>query len=419
MSRVDFADLVQQPISFSTEDAGDRIVLKLIDTSWVQRLRDISQTANTRLVYMFSEHSRFGHSLGVAYLASSLLKKLSSQMPEQVESYKMAVCAAALLHDIGHLAPGSHTAVKTWYPKKEDKHEILGIRIIREVPEITEILEDSQPGLTDLVCDILMESPKVPAWTWQIISGGSWNVDRGNWCVVDSILAGVSYGRYNVGALLDSFLITTDNQLALRENRLDAMVHFSLSRHAMYRQVYQHRVIMAADTINQAIASRARDLGKKLNFADSAMTEVLESEDAGSLSLSTIFDMREGWWRYHLIRWAKSEDKILRDLASRALNRVLFKTLRIRGDLEVAKGRAAETLDKFGFDSRYYLHTVATTDMLLKDYQQPLLVQMDDGRLVPVQEADYLLSALVKESQQSAKIWLVMPAQVKADLLSL
>ena len=56
MSDITFADVVHQSVSFSKNDPAEALLLNLIDTPWFQRLRDISQTANTRLVYMFSEH---------------------------------------------------------------------------------------------------------------------------------------------------------------------------------------------------------------------------------------------------------------------------------------------------------------------------------------------------------------------------
>lgn len=413
MSRTDFADVVHQPVSFSSDVPAEKLVLNLIDTSWFQRLRDISQTANTRLVYMFSEHSRFGHSLGVAYLACLLVEKLNLSFKEEVEPYRLAVCAAALLHDIGHLAPGSHTAVKTWFPEAADRHEAIGAKIINSDPEISAILEKAQPGLTNLVQLILDEDEGIPAWTWQIISGGSWNVDRGNWCVVDSILAGVSYGRYNVGALLDSFLITNDKQLALRENRLDAMVHFAVSRHAMYRQVYQHRVILAADTLNRAVVKRARAIRDKLPFMDAAMEQVLASSDASELPIETIFEMRESWWRYHLARWSKSSDTILSDLSQRLLNRNLLKTYRIKGNEEALISKARMAVSSAGFNPDYYLHSVSTTDMLSSDYHQAMLVQMDGGAIIPVTEADSLLASLGREPIQSSKKWIVLPAEAK------
>ncbi|MCB0339460.1 MAG: HD domain-containing protein, partial [Bdellovibrionales bacterium] len=214
VTSISFADVVNQTITFSRAISAEKLVLDLIDTRWFQRMRGIAQTGNTNLVYMFSEHSRFGHSVGVAHLACQLVERLSRQNPERVEQYRSAVCAAALLHDIGHIAPGSHAAYKTWFPSAPDVHEDLSVKLIKSDSQLQSVFDANAPSSAELVCKILIESEDLPAWTWQIISGGGWNVDRGNWCIVDSVMAGVNYGRYNIPALVESIVITDSGQLA-------------------------------------------------------------------------------------------------------------------------------------------------------------------------------------------------------------
>ena len=420
MSAVRFADIVHQSIAFSREVPSQALVLRLIDNRWVQRLRDISQTANTRLVYMFSEHSRFGHSLGVAHLATLLLDRLERSHPEQVKRYRCAVSAAALLHDIGHLAPGSHTAFKSWFPDSPDDHEEVAVRIISEDAELGAILAEFGAQVESDLAQILQESAALPAWTWQIISGGGWNVDRGNWCVVDSILAGVSYGHYNIPALTESIVIAEDGSLGLKENRLDAMVHFAVSRHAMYRQIYQHRVLLAADTLNIGIVQRARDLlaQSSLGFCDEHMQTALRAKRSADLPLQTVFNMREGWWRYHLLRWQEGSDPILADLCSRLLNRKLFKTVRLPNEnqaLDLHRAAKAAVI-KAGYDPRYYLHTITTTDMHEGDHRKSMPVIYDNGAIRPVTEADPLLNALLGPARLIKNSWLVMPAEAKKEL---
>jgi HD superfamily phosphohydrolase len=416
MSEITFADVVHQSISFSQEDRAERLVLDLIDTPWFQRLRDISQTANTRLVYMFSEHSRFGHCIGVSYLAKLVLDRLASAHRKQVEAYRPAVLVAALLHDVGHLAPGSHTAFKTWFPGQPDSHEALAEMVISGDSAISRLCDSYAPDLRDQVIAILAESDQVPAWTWQLISGGGWNVDRGNWSAVDSVLAGVSYGKYNIPALADSIVITKDGQLALMENRLDAMMHFAVSRHAMYRQVYQHRVLLASDTINKAVVDRARALGADSVFADETMREALNAKSVNDLSISTIFAMRESWWRYHLSRWAASQDQILSDISDRILNRRLFKTVRTDNAKNggAIREEAIAALNKLGMDPRYYLHDLSTADVHASDSKQSMLVQLDNGEVITLAQADPLFNAMASESRQSQRSWLAMPKEVKA-----
>ncbi len=415
MSTITFADVAHPSLSFSSDREPHALVLALIDTPWVQRLRDISQTANARLVYMFSEHSRFGHSVGVAHLADLLMEKLSHNFPEQVQRYRNAVSAAAMLHDIGHLAPGSHTAFKAWFPGKPDLHEELSARVISDDHTIQSILCKNSPDLSAQVLAILSEDAMLPAWTWQILSGGGWNVDRGNWCIVDSVMSGVSYGKYNIPALTDSIVITDDGHLALQENRLDAMMHFAVSRQAMYRQIYQHRVIQAAEMLNRAIVQRARDLGSALEFADPYMRQALDAASAHDIPLTSIFMMRESWWRYHLLRWMQAKDPILADLSTRLINRRLLKTVRVPEQEALAglQSEAHQALQKAGYDPTYYLYTVTTSDMHASDYAQSMQVVLDDGRIKSLIEADPLFGSLVRESKNVQRTWLVMPEEAK------
>lgn len=419
MTLISFADVVHPSLTFESDHPAHALVLRLLDSKWVQRLRDISQTANTRLLYMFSEHSRFGHSLGVAYLACSLMQHLARKHAQDIQRYECAVAAAALLHDIGHIAPGSHTAWRTWFPHSPDQHESIAIRIIEEDSEIREILNAVGPDTMRQVISILGESDSLPAWTWEIISGGGWNVDRGNWCVVDSVLAGVSYGRYNIPAITESIDITASGHLALRETRLDAMMHFAVSRHAMYRQMYQHRVLLAADTLNRAIAQRARDLRSSLEFCDDTMRAILDAESPDNLALRHIFSMREAWWRYHLLRWSEQSDSVLRDLSNRLLHRRLFKTIRLSNSErhQQLKQRAESIAARLGFDPQYYVHTISTLDVHRSDTERSMLVQMEDGSIKELHQTDPLLHSLLKESSAYQRSWLAVPYEVKQELV--
>ncbi|MCB0352742.1 MAG: HD domain-containing protein [Bdellovibrionales bacterium] len=415
MSIVSFADVAFPSVSFDSQESASQLVLELIDTEWFQRLRDISQTANTRLVYMFSEHSRFGHCVGVAFLAKFLLDHLSLSKRDLIEPYRGAVLAAALLHDIGHLAPGSHTAYKTWFPDAVDIHEELACRIISESTELRSILENFDPGTTDTVCAILREEHDLPPWTWEVISGGGWNADRGNWCIVDSVLAGVRYGQYNIEALVSAIGLSQDGHLILRENRLDAMMHFALSRHAMYRQVYQHRTLMASDTLNTAIAQRARDLQDKLEFQDPIMRRVLKVTSPFDLSLEELFEMKESWWRYHLSQWSRSNDSILADLSQRLLFRRLFKTIRVLHDEDEHDlfQQAKQAVRQAGYDPQYYLHRFGLSNMHRGDHRQSMLVLMDDNSVKRMKEAEPLFGALMEQREEALRSWIALPKEAK------
>lgn len=416
---ISFADVVHQQIKFDTKEEAEELVTRLVDTFWVQRLRHISQTGNTRLVYMFSEHSRFGHSLGVAYLATLVMRQLSKRFLDQVQPWRSAVSVAGLLHDLGHIAPGSHTAYKAWFPGQPDKHEEVTLKIIKEDPEINNILGQYSTSLRDQVLKILDRDPSIPAWTWQIISGSGWNVDRGNWCIADSIMAGVSYGRYNIEALVESLVIAPNGCLALRENRLDAMMHFAVSRHAMYMQVYQHRVLLSADTLDTAIVARARDVMTDLPYADSTMNAALKASHVENLSLEDIFAMDESWWNYHLQRWCKAKDSCLADLSRRLLKRDLFKTIRIEDPTHEKElvTRAKAVLSELSLDSKYYLHKISSIDMNQSEAQSSMMVMLENGTLKSISEVEPLYKALTSDSRDTVKSWIAIPKEAKQRLL--
>ena len=312
---VSFADIAHQHLSFDRNEESARLILELIDTPWVQRLRKIRQTGHTNLVYMFAEHSRFGHSLGVAYLANMLMNQLARFTPEIIAPYKNAVAAAALLHDIGHLAPGSHVAEKVW-GGTQLKHEDITVKVISEDPIISAILNSYSPTLQNEVISILSNDKSLPPWTVSIISGGGWNADRGNWSIVDSAMCCVSYGKYNVLALLDAFRITDKLELALLESRLDALTHFYVARDSMYRQVYQHRVLQSADILAINVIRRLRELVSTKSdikiatgFIDKTMLHAVSSSSlSANLPIKTLFHMTESWWNYHIERWPKKPE---------------------------------------------------------------------------------------------------------------
>ncbi len=440
---VSFADVAHQNLIFDRDDPASQLVLSLIDTRWVQRLRNIRQTGNTHLVYMFAEHSRFGHSLGVAYLATLLMDKLAHYAPNAIHPYRDAVAAAALLHDIGHVAPGSHIATHIWAPTTRDSHEQVSVRIIREDQELVRLLEARATGLVEQVSKILTEDRSLPHWTTAIISGGGWNADRGNWAIVDSAMCAVSYGRYNVNALIDAFRLTRDGLLVIQENRLDALTHFYVARDSMYRQVYQHRVLQAADALNDRIVMRVRDLLHEANrtdrlatlrklkiFCDPTMEAVLGCENYTlELPLEAIFRMTESWWRYHLECWTESLDPTLSDLSTRLLYRNLFKTVRLEArdaaekdgrnrtndDTEALIVRAKQITEELGFPPRYYFATVENTDRHRGRLEEIPMVLLDNGSLVPVVDVEPMIATLLNEPAPR-RAWLVVPNEVKEKL---
>lgn len=83
--------------------------IKVIDTPIFQRLRDLSQLGNVSAVFPAASNKRFEHSLGVAHLARSFIKKLRENQPSLGITDVDVLCVelAGLVHDLGH-GPYSH-----------------------------------------------------------------------------------------------------------------------------------------------------------------------------------------------------------------------------------------------------------------------------------------------------------------------
>jgi len=87
----------------------DQVILDLIDSKEMQRLRRIKQLGIAYVTYHGAEHSRFAHSLGTYEVMRKILSKLARKGELVLSKKEELLCkVTALLHDIGH-GPFSHS----------------------------------------------------------------------------------------------------------------------------------------------------------------------------------------------------------------------------------------------------------------------------------------------------------------------
>ncbi len=114
----------------------DDFAVRLVDTPEFQRLRRITQLGLVFLAYPSARHTRFEHSLGTFHLA----RMVSSHNP----GIEDGVSYAALLHDLGHYPPFSHT-LEALYQRHEEntrwalRHGEIG-DVVRERYSLEEFL---------------------------------------------------------------------------------------------------------------------------------------------------------------------------------------------------------------------------------------------------------------------------------------
>jgi len=102
-----------------------RLEVELVDTREFQRLRSIKQLGTSYLVYPSATHTRFEHSLGTLFEASSILRHITDNPQSEEHEKKVSpederlIRLAALLHDVTHI-PFGHTL--------EDETRVISLR---------------------------------------------------------------------------------------------------------------------------------------------------------------------------------------------------------------------------------------------------------------------------------------------------
>ena len=319
------------------EDAAEE---DLLDTTWLQRLRRISQLQSARWVFPTAEHSRFTHGLGVMHEAGLWGRQLYPSLAETlghtdpglrppseglvVETLRVA----GLLHDVGHgpfahffddhvLAAFPAPADARRLPGKPLTHEDLSQLIIeRELGDLVRRLRrapgagiPARDALADdetvepswvafLVSKPPLDDPAMPRWIrWlQPLFSGVFTVDNLDYVRRDAYLTGVSAGPVDAERLR-RYAFVSDAGLTLYESGLAALEMFLTARLFMYQQVYFHRTV------------RGIDLDLAEVFGPSI--RAIFGEGSPAADLERYADLDEYALLHQAARWGRGEDVVL------------------------------------------------------------------------------------------------------------
>ncbi|MHA2059639.1 MAG: HD domain-containing protein [Candidatus Ranarchaeia archaeon] len=227
---------------------------ELLDTRGIQRLHNIRQLAGAYLTYPGADHTRFGHSLGTKHLAGLYAQRLVNQQnadPEYVELTRIA----GLLHDIGH-GPFSHTFEHILHRYRKTTHEDMTTWLIK-TSEIGDTLTKHGIDKNQMASLAVGKvSNNLPLWMGEIISG-HFDADKLDFLKRDAYYTGVEYGQIDTYRLIFGTAIH-DGRLALNSGVLYALEGFLIARYEMFKAVYFHKTVRAAEIM----FARAMDLAK-------------------------------------------------------------------------------------------------------------------------------------------------------------
>lgn len=255
----------------------------LIRSEPFERLRYIHQCGTTFFVYPGATHKRFDHSLGVMQIASMIYKVVLSSpdlslfarhgashlleslprphTPEYVY-WKQALRLACLCHDLGHL-PFSHVAEKALL--REHGHEYWSYQILTShyLNPLFKLFEKQalELGINRNVREDVIKlalgpkpyfsfEPFTPLQTVlsSILTGDFFGADRIDYLLRDAKATGLVYGNFDFNQLIHMLRLIPDGDslaLGVLENGLQACQALLLSRHFMFKKVYNYPTIKA------------------------------------------------------------------------------------------------------------------------------------------------------------------------------
>lgn len=350
-------DPVHGLISFEGEVEG--VVERLMNTREVQRLRRIRALGHASLAFPGAEHSRFAHAVGSAHVMKRYLdrvRRLASDIPasDRIDDDMARVAlAAALLHDVGH-GPFSHT-FEAVLPEARAHEEWTSSILLDPDTEVHRVLAELDPQVPALVEGLVHGRSPIRHLARAV--SGTFDVDRCDYLLRDSYMTGVRYGLLDLDWLLAALRLYlppggTAATLAVDgEKGLTAVEGFFLNRLYMYRQVYLHKAVRAADAVSRMLFLRLRHLGPQPG-TPAALEALLRGE---SVSTAAFLELDDASLHEAVRSFCEGKDEILRDLALRLRDRRLFKTLRLRPDVdpEHARQRLDEVLRGAGARPEY------------------------------------------------------------------
>lgn len=297
------------------------VIEELTDSRYFQRLRRLTQLGAASAAYPGAVHSRFSHSLGVMHIFVRLYNAINrNESVPDFENKRITGATAALLHDIGH-GPFSHASEAILDRNAGGfSHEDMSCRIIRET-EIADIL--ARHGVDpDSVCDIInhIDTPE-----WRLISqliSSQLDADRLDYLMRDSYYTGVNYGRIDLHRIATTVEVwhggsddPFNGTAIIHPKGIGAIENYILGRHLMYEGVYYHKLTRCMELLFHKVFWRAAEM----DDAKTGLSAVMNIDS--KTTPEQLYGMDDYSCTALFHRWTKSDDEILRDLATRILDR--------------------------------------------------------------------------------------------------
>jgi HD superfamily phosphohydrolase len=404
----------------------EELVIRLLGTAEMQRLRRIRQLGVASLVFPGAEHTRFAHAIGTAHVMKRLVARLRDVEKTLEPGLRLdpgrarEALAGALLHDVGH-GPLSHLFEEAL--AGAPPHEEWSTRIILDPEsEVSRVLSEQDRALPARVAELVLGRHEL-AYLARAVSG-TVDVDRCDYLLRDAHATGVPYGRYDLDWLLRSFTFAPVHEpdgepgaagpsaappLAIDGAKgIVALEAFVLARLFMFQQVYFHKAARSAEWMIGSILSRVAELlrgGIRLDGVPSAIAAMALGK---KVPLADYLELDDNVLFCAMHVWESSNDEILADLTRRVRSRSLFKTLELYGqsdaDCHASLDTARNIARRRGFRPESYVGLDVASDTPFGDEHDPLSVVFPKGATRKPGDVSFLLGRLRGETVTRARL---------------
>lgn len=407
------------------------LLMDLIQTPEVQRLRRIRQLGIGHLVFPGAEHTRFGHALGAMALMQDALSNLVEKGTPISGDESTAALAAALLHDVGH-GPFSHTLEHVFIA--DFNHEDMSRTLLLD-------LNERFDGELDLAVDMFDGTYHRPFFH-QLVSS-QLDMDRLDYLRRDSFYTGVVEGEVGVQRIIKTMRVHptdggSDSRVVIESKGIYAVENYIISRRLMYWQVYLHKTVLAGDQLLRSVFARLRELlradARDVRARCSPALLFFLTNDLAVPDIERD-DVRQAFCRlddtdvlYSLKQCMESSDPVLSDLCRRFIQRDFFRVTFLREDpgderMDGWRRRIADWLIAEGYsspssalgDARHYLAHDDTRHAAYESLEDSILVVDRSGRIHELSET-VDAAAVSALSRSVVKPYVCIPKEVDLEL---
>lgn len=384
-----------------------QVILDLINSKEVQRLRRIKQLGTSSFTFHGAEHSRFSHSLGVYEISRRICDIFQRNYSQEKigpsgwnDQERLVTLCAALLHDVGH-GPYSHTFEHIFHTN----HEAITVEIITSpTTEVYQILNRVEAGFPEKVASVITKTYPNPQVVQMISS--QIDADRMDYLLRDAYFTGTQYGTFDLTRIL-RVIRPYAGGIAFSMNGMHAVEDYIVSRYQMYVQVYFHASSRGMEVILAHLLHRASELYHKDPKLFQNHSQLLLPFLKQDFDLAEYLKLDDGVLNTYFTEWTEENDPILSDLAKRFLNRKPLKSAKFDEESQLPLVHELQQLvEKVGFNPHYYTAINSSFD-LPYDFYRPtsgkhrtqIELQQKDGSLVELAKVSHLVAALAGQSQ--------------------